>query len=141
MNGDIDSAQHEELLARAFIAPSRRARWLEGLPVPKRRKKLLGTLAHNAPLDTRYAHRIPDSDQNGYLILRALQKKGAPQDCYLLSEWLEYDARAMSLEQALSSIIGQGMGTIISCLPGRLAYYEAEDMKERYILERCTPLA
>jgi hypothetical protein len=29
-----------------------------------------------------------------------------------------------------------GIGTVLSCIPGRLAYYEAEDAGERYIFSR-----
>jgi hypothetical protein len=41
----------------------------------------------------------------------------------------------MELLAALKQIVGYGMGTVISCLPGRLGYFEGE-LKERYILQR-----
>jgi hypothetical protein len=40
----------------------------------------------------------------------------------------------MDLEMALKTTIGYGMGTIISCIPGKLAYFEDEE--QRYILQR-----
>lgn len=40
----------------------------------------------------------------------------------------------MQLSDALEEIVGSGMGTILSCLPGRLAFLETED--ERFILAR-----
>jgi hypothetical protein len=36
--------------------------------------------------------------------------------------------------EALKQIAGHGMGTVLSCIPGRLAFVETED--ERFILER-----
>jgi hypothetical protein len=43
----------------------------------------------------------------------------------------------MELEKALAEIIGQGMGTFISCIPGKLGYFEGEDPGERYLV--CGP--
>jgi len=48
----------------------------------------------------------------------------------------EIDEKEMPLREALMETIGMGMGTLISCIPGRLAYLENEDAGERYILER-----
>jgi hypothetical protein len=42
-------------------------------------------------------------------------------------------SRSISLS-ALKEVVGYGMGTLISCIPGRLAYFESED--ERYILQK-----
>jgi hypothetical protein len=40
--------------------------------------------------------------------------------------------------EALKQIVGRGMGTVPSCIPGRLAFVETED--ERFILEPHGPL-
>jgi len=42
----------------------------------------------------------------------------------------------MSLSDALLETVGMGAGTFISCVPGKLGYFELEDLSERYILER-----
>ena len=42
----------------------------------------------------------------------------------------------MGLSEALAEVIGRGMGTFISCLPGKLAYFEGEERNERYICHR-----
>jgi hypothetical protein len=44
------------------------------------------------------------------------------------------DEKELPLFEALTQIVGRGMGTVLSCLPGRLAFVETED--ERFILER-----
>jgi len=41
----------------------------------------------------------------------------------------------MDLLAALKEIVGRGWGTVISCLPGQLGYFEGE-LKERYILQK-----
>jgi hypothetical protein len=42
----------------------------------------------------------------------------------------------MFLHQALQETIGQGYGTLISCIPGKLAYFEGEEVNHRFILKR-----
>ena len=37
---------------------------------------------------------------------------------------------------ALSKTVGMDAGTLISCIPGKLAYFEMEGADERFILER-----
>ena len=41
-----------------------------------------------------------------------------------------------SLRAALEKTVGTGSGTIISCIAGKLAYFEGEEQNQRYILER-----
>jgi hypothetical protein len=42
----------------------------------------------------------------------------------------------MTLDVALDAVVGRGMGAFLSCIPGRLAFFEAEGPGERYILDR-----
>lgn len=42
----------------------------------------------------------------------------------------------MPLGKALDDIIGMGDGTFISCIPGRLGFYEYEGMKSSYLLSK-----
>jgi hypothetical protein len=49
---------------------------------------------------------------------------GAPDDCWVFGNHI--DGRQMKLEEALE-VIGLGTGTIVSCLPGKLAFFESED--------------
>jgi len=63
-----------------------------------------------------------------------LAAKGAGSRCWVISESSELDTREMDLLEALGETVGHGMGTIISCVAGRLAYFEDEDA--RYILQR-----
>jgi hypothetical protein len=54
--------------------------------------------------------------------------------CYVLSEDGALDGKELLLADALGQILGRGMGTFLSCIPGKLAYFEDED--GRWILER-----
>jgi hypothetical protein len=42
----------------------------------------------------------------------------------------------MPLGEALAAVIGMGDGAFVSCVPGRLGFYEYEDMKSSYLLSR-----
>ncbi len=130
------SLEHEQALVNAFIDPARRARWLELLTSTKGRRRLLATLAHAAPLDLRYAHRVSGSQSSASAIEVTLRGKGAPEYCYALSEASDLDGRELLLSEALGRVVGYGMGTFLSCVPGRLGYFESEEQGERYILER-----
>jgi hypothetical protein len=40
------------------------------------------------------------------------------------------------LHEVLEAVVGRFQGTFVSCIPGRLAYFEGERENDRYILER-----
>jgi len=130
----INYQEHEQKLVSSFIMPERRARYLELLEKPKRRKDVTRSLAHFKHLDMRYVVPITPREQNESDILRLLREKGAPENCYALSEDDELDGREVSLADALKEIVGRGFGTFLSCIPGKLAYFEDEE--DRWILER-----
>jgi hypothetical protein len=67
-------------------------------------------------------------------ILETLRSKGAPEKCFAISEDDDLDGKELFLSDALKEIVGRGIGTFLSCIPGRLAYFEDED--GRFILER-----
>lgn len=124
----------EEQLVRAFVAPHKRERLLKLLASPKGRKKLLHQLHHFHDLDPRLAHRIAPSEQRTHNIHRLLKAKGAPDTCHVMGGE-DHDGRALDLRDALEEVVGSNVGTFISCIPGKLAYFEGENESERYILE------
>jgi hypothetical protein len=128
--------QHEEQFARSFIVPAKRDRYLSLLESPKGRLKLAHGLNHCSDLDMRYAKLVPVGQQNVAAIEKLLKQKGAPDLCHVMSSNPEIDEQDMLLRKALEETVGQTMGTLISCVPGKLAYFEFEDAGERYILQR-----
>jgi len=125
--------EHEQALVRAFIIPKRQERYLELLAKPKRRYDATCEFAHFKHLDMRFAVPIPPSQQSSSGISRILRSKGAGDFCHVVSEYSGIDGKEMSLEEALEEIVGRSMGTFLSCIEGRLAYFEDED--QRWILE------
>jgi len=67
-----------------------------------------------------------------------LKKRHSPDLVFAISEDPALDQKELPLVEALKQTVGRGMGTVLSCIPGRLAFVETED--ERFILERHDPL-
>lgn len=122
---------HEEAFVRAFIAPARRSRWLEFL-ASQRRPAFLDRLNHCRDFDPRYVAPLA----SGVSVASLLKARGAPDTCYVLSANCELDGREMPLVEALNAAEVGGWGTIVSCVPGRLAYFHDECGERRLVLER-----
>jgi hypothetical protein len=125
---------HEEALVRAFIPRHRQERFLEIIAKPKKRAKLLTQLSHFKALDPKFMVAIPPNLQNPSALVKLLRAKGAGPKCYVMSENSLSDQQEVDLETALEETVGSQMGTLISCVPRKLGYFEDED--GRCILER-----
>ena len=131
-------SEHEKATIRAFVVPDKQERLLLFATTPKNRKKFTSELPHFRWFDKRYAQpmkwnvdpklKLWDRHVQGITnVVQTLRSKGAGQTCWAMSEDAELDGREMDLEGALRAVVGRGIGTILSCIPGRLAYYEGED--------------
>jgi hypothetical protein len=130
--GFLNMHPHEEATIRAFFSPLRRSRWLESLASPKRRNMILDKLNHCKDLDHRFATLLPSNID----VVNVLKSHGAPKSCYVLSSTLALDGCELELSEAISQIELAGWGTIISCIPGQLAYYYDECGERRFLLAR-----
>jgi len=128
------SVNHEEALIKAFIPTHRQERFLEIIAKPKKRAKLLTQLYHFDDLNPKFMVAIPPNQQNPSSLVKLLKAKGAGSVCYVMSTNSRLDGKEVELETALKETVGSQEGTLISCVPGRLGYFEDED--GRYILER-----
>jgi len=128
--------QHESTLIASFVAPAQRSRLRSLLRLPRRRHQALAQLAHFQSLDPRWLVPIVSSDQHPERIEAILRSKGAPEFCYVVSENASLDGQELKLHGVIRQIVGYGMGTLVSCLPSRLAYFEGEGPSDRCILQR-----
>ena len=126
---------HEMQFVRHFVVPAKRSRYLSLLESRRGRTKFVRALDHFADLDMRRATLVPPDAQTPHDIESLLRRKGAPDTCIITSSNDTIDGSNTSLREALQQTIGEGFGTIISCVAGRLAYFEGEDTSTRYILE------
>lgn len=135
--------EEETELIRAFVITARRERLIELLANPKRRRRATSTLAHFHHWDPRWVVALRPDDQSPAAIQRLLQRSGAGDSCHVISEAQSLDGKRLLLSEALECTVGHGMGTVVSCVPGRVAFYEGEDPADRCLLLRPTasPLA
>ena len=117
----------------AFLAEPGRRRMEALLELgDKRRAKVRFLLDHAVLLDPRYSQHL-----TGPVPVEAmLRQRGAPSLCYVLAADQDLDGREMPLNEALEAVVGRGHGAFLSCIPGRLGFYEYEDLNRRYLLAR-----
>jgi hypothetical protein len=125
---------NEHSLIAAFVKRSKRDRYREILSNPRLRHKFTNQLTHCADFDPKYRLPFPSSKLFVDNIALELQKRRSPEIVFAISEDPALDQKELLLVEALKQIVGRGMGTVLSCIPGRLALVETED--ERFILER-----
>jgi hypothetical protein len=126
----------EAKLFATFVLPTRRSRYVSLADTKSGRERIRAQLGHFSHFDPRFVRTIAPAGQNVKDIYRLLKGMGAGPTCYVLSESERWDTQTMSLEEALLDIVGSGLGTILDCVPGALAYYEGEEPGHRLILQR-----
>ena len=129
---------HEQALIAAFVKRSKRDRYREILSNPRLRHKFTSQLAHFKDFDPKFRLSIPSNKLFIDNIAIELQERHSPNIVFAISEDYALDQKELPLMEALKQIVGHGMGTVLCCIPGRLAFVETED--ERFILERHDPL-
>lgn len=134
MTSTLNTPDQEIVFINAFVLRDRRERLRSLVGNPRRRKQFVQELAHFKWLDQRHVKHLAPSSQNPEDIAKLLRQKGAPDVCFLVSEDSAVDRKQLPLLSALEQVVGHGTGTFITCIPGRLAYFEDED--QRCILEK-----
>jgi hypothetical protein len=126
---------HESAFAESFIAKARRERALELLASSKNRHKFTSKFDHHGRdyFKPECIRSIEPRHQHPPNIADMLRAMGAPETCHVIGG--EHDGNDMELLTALKQIVGYGTGTVLSCIPGKLAYFEGE-IRERFLLVR-----
>lgn len=130
--------EHEEAAVNAFVIRGKRERFLSFLANAKSRDKFVCELAHFRWFDARFASPVPwkpdpklglwERHLDGIRrIEQLLKSKGAGNACWATSEDANLDGKELELDEALEEVVGHGVGTILSFIPGELAYHEGED--------------
>ena len=103
---------------------------------PKRRPDVRALLDHAIVLDERHVTRMVGEAGSTANLEALLRRHGAPQTCFVISSDKRMDGLEMPLSDALSAVVGSGFGTYLSCVAGKLAYFEYEDLKSAWLLRR-----
>jgi hypothetical protein len=132
-----DRIIHVRGFVRAFIQRSRQDRCLFLLEHPKRRRDFTKELAHFKWLEERYSRPVPSNRANSaHGMVSLLRQKGASATVWIISEDPKIDATELPLDEAMKQAWGSSMETILTCVPGKLAFFRGEEMKSERILER-----
>ena len=123
---------HEKQIIRTFFLAATQPWYIRKLANERRRQTALNALDHLRDLDPRYITRL----SNKTSALDALRSRGAPDSCYVLSDLSELDGKEMPLADAIDAVESDGCGSIVGCIPGRLAYWVGEVGRCRVVLER-----
>ena len=130
---------HEEAFAKAFILSEKRARFLQGLADPKHRQEVLARMSLSLPTIPALGTEVPGAQDFPDELEKLLRAKGAGPTCHLLAGGLKADGRTLPLREALTLICLHDSGAILSCIPGRLAYYRPGAPAAGVLLERPGP--
>ena len=132
----MDQTQHETQLIKAFFCRKKQDGMLNFLAHPKKRLKATDTLYHLGDLNEKCIVQIELNGLSPVQIAHQLRIRGSPKTCWVISTNSKLDAKEHDLEFVLSEIVGWSDGSLLSCIPGKLAYYEGESPKNRFILQK-----
>jgi hypothetical protein len=132
----LSGEEHLQAFFEAFLGytPTQ-----ESHPVSKRKRgnPLLGMDDLSEQLDKRFCVRLPNgTKQQDEAFVRQAVAPYKLTTCYVLSAYAPFHEQTMRLEEALQKIVGDGPVTIISFLPGKVAYFEGHSSGERYLCIR-----
>ncbi|WP_214804754.1 hypothetical protein [Exiguobacterium sp. s46] len=133
--------EQERVLVQSFFVKRVQERVLHELFTPKKRDMALQRLDHRylSMLKNDYLIEIKPPNSWPEDTYDLLKQYDAPDMCYCLSENELISGKTLPLREALEHAIGFGFASIISCIPGELAYFEAEQSfgpPPRYLLKK-----
>jgi hypothetical protein len=126
---------HDELLLfKTFVIKQRQDRYINLIATDKGRKKLRSYIAHFEDIESKYSTPLHSLKTNQGLV-DLLKSEGAPPICYIIAENSKYDMKSLPLTDAITQLFNSGMAFFLSCIPGKLAYYEGENSSKRLLLK------
>jgi hypothetical protein len=133
--------EFESQLVSAFIAKNIRDRYrfLLCSSDPRKRSQCLDRLNHCDDFDPRFVTWLPQDPRSVTRKLKVadlLRQRGSPECVYVMTAGSAVDGTMISLSDALHEIELAGWGALISCIPGKLAYYYDEQGQRHAILVR-----
>jgi hypothetical protein len=118
----------EEATFRAFIRKSRDERYVALLRKSRKRKLIEKLRQVDNDFDDRFVVAVRAEDAEPTRVYDRLRQLGASGTCHVISTIDHLDGKEMDLRDALADVFDRGDATLISCIPGELAYFEGEYM-------------
>lgn len=126
----------EEAFTKAFILSEKRARFIQGLNDPRKRREQLAQLSCKLPFLPALGSEVPSTQDFPEELETLLKAKGAGPTCHVIVDGLKADGRELPLREALNLVCLHDRGAILCCLPGSLAYYKPQSPGPGILLER-----
>jgi hypothetical protein len=130
----LAAADHEAEFVAAFVVSEKRTRYLEFLANPKRRPEILDRLNHFFDFVPKFATEITAHSVTE--VVRLLRAKDAPDVAHIIADSSEWDGLDLHLSEAVGRAMSHEFGVVVSCIPGRLAFYKQEAPGKAFILQR-----
>jgi hypothetical protein len=123
-------------LVETFVVRDKQERYKGFLSSAKRRQKFLRELYHFRDFIPDCVVELRGQNDTADGLTADLRRRGAPAECYVVSVDDTFDGSTRPLADVIREVFTFVEGTLICCVPGRLAYYEGEAPKNRFILSR-----
>ena len=130
------ATDHETAFAKAFLPSEKRARFVQLLAQPRRRQEMLSQITRHLAFLPAVATVVPGDQDFPAGLEQLLIAKGAGPTCHVIADGLKADGRELPLREALFLVCLHRLGAILSCQPGRLAYYKPESPAPGILLFR-----
>jgi len=128
----MDDTAHIAGLAQ-FLDKKSARRFGKLAAIPKRRHDIADMLCHKFWPESKYIIDCAKATKDE--ILLQLRQLKSPENVFVFGASC-VPGMVMNLSDAVSEIYGYAAGQIVSCVPGKLAFFEGEDIGDRMILCR-----
>lgn len=120
-----------------LIAPELKADAKRKLKTVKGRQKWLHNLRHYVEMHPKFSHQPPSGQRDPEDLIKQLRKLGAGDSCYVVASDSDLDDTFQSLKEMVEQQFDLfGHGTILSCIPGKLALYRSAWPHHNLIIHR-----
>jgi hypothetical protein len=136
MNQTWTAEQHLKSVWR-LVDPLESERVNRLLPNPKNRDKWLKKLAHSVSMHPKFSIEPPKGARDPDALLAALRALGASDVCYVIASDSGLDDSMQDLGAMIRDASEHfGHGTILSCIPGKLAMFRTAWPHRQFVVHR-----
>jgi hypothetical protein len=136
MKNNWTASQHLNGVPR-LVDPDEADRAKRMLGNPRTRDKWLKKLTHSVSMHPTFTSEPPKGERSPAALLVALRALGAPDYCYVVASDSELDNSIQDLGIMIRDALERfGHGTILSCVPGRLALFRTAWPHKHFIVHR-----
>lgn len=132
----MSDRKEEKSIIFSFYERERRDELLSLSNKESSREAFVEAMLNTKDLEDSCIKKIPPGENLPEKISMLLSGLGAPPSCYVISENEELDGKQCNLKTALEELVESGDGGILSCIPGRLAYFEGCSIDEHLLLKK-----